>query len=667
LQRRPRTAQDYADAFRELGIDLETLDAAAAASRISKSAICEELIDALDEWIWLKQRFLQDSGAPRATNSGGAAASTVHDLRAVLILADPDPWRNQLRDPAVLSDRKALEALASQPQTAQWRSSTALLLSRALGIVEADDKGLEVLHAAQQRYPSDLALNLELSRRMRSAKRWQEAIGFARAALAANPLHPGLHYHLGRICADAGLPDQALAAYRQAQALGRDAAALHFAIGNALASQGKWAEAEAAHREAILRQPQAFVYRTALASVLRKRGQWDKAVAALEEAVQASPTSEVALSHVARILATSPEAQHRDFERAVELSKAATEIAPGKPKGWESLCAAKYRIDDWSGAIAALNEGKRVRPSEPSGWYFLAMAYWQHGDKERALYWYNWLVQWEQGHQKWIAEHPWLADELDRFGTEAEELIAPAKRRPRAAGELAKRARRLAAQDQWTQASAEFARRFELAPNDLEAGCEHAAALLLAGDHAGYRELCVQLAERGVSLTCLNQPGRRANLLARIYSLAQQSAADAEQAAQWAQQALEVGPTLRWYQHTMGLAHFRAGRLDEAVKYLDRSLNNSPQWSGQPMNWLALALVHHQRGDAAQARQWLDKAAQKIDQDRQENPQALTALGMHTHDWMTCLVLRREAEALLRLAPDANSQISEKLEKDHGP
>src|SRR5262249_9192774 len=106
-------------------------------------------------------------------------------LAAVAGLADPDEWRDRLRDPDVLQDRGALEELAGRPEAAAARPSTALLLARALNKAKAKKKALEVLYAAQQRSPTDLALNLQLADELQRCDppRWEEGVGFARAAL----------------------------------------------------------------------------------------------------------------------------------------------------------------------------------------------------------------------------------------------------------------------------------------------------------------------------------------------------------------------------------------------------------------------------------------------------------------------------------------------------
>src|SRR5205085_1016800 len=89
----------YAAAFRDQGIDVDKLAADKAAERVRASAARADLVAALDDWAALR-RGLDKSG------DGWKRVGTV--ARA----ADPDPWRNRLRDALEKRDRKALRALA---------------------------------------------------------------------------------------------------------------------------------------------------------------------------------------------------------------------------------------------------------------------------------------------------------------------------------------------------------------------------------------------------------------------------------------------------------------------------------------------------------------------------------------------------------------------------
>ena len=102
-----RSDPAYRAAFRNYGLDLDTLDATAAAEQIRASAIREELIAALDDWAMANAEAKMPGG---------------ERWQEVARQADSDPWRSRFRAAFDPLDRMALirlaqdaEALASRP------------------------------------------------------------------------------------------------------------------------------------------------------------------------------------------------------------------------------------------------------------------------------------------------------------------------------------------------------------------------------------------------------------------------------------------------------------------------------------------------------------------------------------------------------------------------
>jgi tetratricopeptide (TPR) repeat protein len=219
---------------------------------------------------------------------------------------------------------------------------------------------------------------------------------------------------------------------------------------------------------------------------------------------------------------------------------------------------------------------------------------------------------------------------------------------------LQSRGRQYLVAGEWDEARSEFMKVFNLAPDDLETTFEYAGVLLLAGDLEDYKQLCARLLNRGNKLKCFSYPERRSNLVARICLLATDPGADTAQLSTLAERAVKAESNRPWNLHSLGLAHYRAGQYGEAIKRLRESMESGPNWPAQPVNWLVLAMAHYQLGNTAEAQQWFDKSVQSVESDRQQNPHAVRPLRMHEHDWITWLVLRREAESLM--SPNRNGQ-----------
>ncbi len=81
-----------------------------------------------------------------------------------------------------------------------------------------------------------------------------------------------------------------------------------------------------------------------------------------------------------------------------------------------------------------------------------------------------------------------------------------------------------------------------------------------------------------------------------------------------AQQATELDPKNGNAWDTLGVAHYRLGDCDAALRELGKSLELN---RGDAVDtWLFLAMAHWKTGQKDQARQWYDKAVVWIDKNQ---------------------------------------------------
>src|SRR5262249_24869607 len=103
-----RTDADFAQAFRGYGIDVENLPAGEARARVGASRIKEDLVNALDVWSARLQ------GAPGMLNPlGPYNLARGQLLDQITQAADPDPWRQRLRQAVAARDVKSLRDMAA--------------------------------------------------------------------------------------------------------------------------------------------------------------------------------------------------------------------------------------------------------------------------------------------------------------------------------------------------------------------------------------------------------------------------------------------------------------------------------------------------------------------------------------------------------------------------
>jgi len=428
----------YAAAFREYGIDAALLDATNAAQRVRASAIHEQLVAALDDW-----RFVISSGN----------AMWRGRIRSIAALADPDDWRNRLREEKTQHDRRALEGLADRPEIADWPPSTVVLLGRSLQVAGAGGKAVEVMAAAQRRCPTDFWLNMELSRMLRwhcTPPRHDEAAGYCRAALAIRPDSAGAWEGLGTTLRLPDHLDEAIAALHQAIALAPQYAEPHHQLGRALLMKEAWGEAAASFREAIRLQPEAAIVYHDLGLVLRRTGDMPGAVEAFWKAVELEPDEVNHWSYLSAAYLTLQDwSRHRQvctdmvsrFAKTKNPQVASTVVmncvatadaiddpqqlvqlgllAATKKQGPPALGAALFRAGEYDAALLRLEER-----NAPGTWnlLFRAMAHHHLGHNDQAL---GCLEQAQNQIKSTKTQWP-LDVRTEQLRREAEELIPEA-------------------------------------------------------------------------------------------------------------------------------------------------------------------------------------------------------------------------------------------------
>jgi serine/threonine protein kinase/tetratricopeptide (TPR) repeat protein len=154
----------------------------------------------------------------------------------------------------------------------------------------------------------------------------------------------------------------------------------YISLGHFLSESDRFSDAENAYRQAIAlleplvaEFPDVPVYRPDLqqtyfhlASVLNRAGRTQEAQDVRSKGLKIDPRDAELMHDVAWLLATHPDVQLRDPQKAIELAEQAVKLAPQKTKYWRTLAAARYRAGDWKAALAALEKAHTgQRPDKP--------------------------------------------------------------------------------------------------------------------------------------------------------------------------------------------------------------------------------------------------------------------------------------------------------------
>ena len=393
---RDREYAEYAQAFRDYGIDVEALSNEEAAARIADSTIKLDLVLALDRWA----SSLRSDPRPQDP-------AHWQRLLAISRAADADPWRRRFNAASDAMDLKALQELADGADLSRLRTRVLAALGDSLRVAGDVEASVAFLRKVQRRYPADYSINASLGWGLRSLNppQWEEAIAFRRIAVAVRP----------------------------------QSCIANFYLGYSLQTVGKLDEAMIYYRTAIDLDPEHAPAQFSLAIVLRLQGKSAEALVHFQKAIDLRPTDPNPLNGLVWELATCAEHKLRDPARAVELAKKVVRLSHEqgddrheRGRDWlanylNTLGVAHYRAGQMEEALAALQQSLEIAKSlnfAPGkenryvceDWFFLAMTNWNLQRKDEARKWYDCAVE-------WMEKKKAKDDELRRFRAEAAELL----------------------------------------------------------------------------------------------------------------------------------------------------------------------------------------------------------------------------------------------------
>ncbi|MBI3866468.1 MAG: serine/threonine protein kinase [Planctomycetia bacterium] len=167
----------------------------------------------------------------------------------------------------------------------------------------------------------------------------------------------------------------------------------------------------------------------------------------------------------------------------------------------------------------------------------------------------------------------------------------------------------------------------------------------LAGDEKGYQEVCDRIARDADRI----EGPLAADHLSRALSVSPAETIDRAAAVRVAARAVAAQPKVAWYLFALGVAQFRAGQLDEAIRTIEESLEVNPAWLGRGQNYVILAMACQKLARHDEAREWLARARASLVELEETIGTAKYgfAESHYINDWLALLILIPEAEKLL--------------------
>jgi serine/threonine-protein kinase len=202
------SCRQYAAIFRDAGLGDLDEQPGPVAQRLAASPVRRALIAALDDWAYCAYRAARDPIADRAERDW---------ILRVARTADPDPWRDRVRDVDSWDLVESFSELADAADVGKQPIAPMLAFGARWRHLCGASPSIELcrfMELVQRHYPNDFWVNIELGR-----LHWKRddaaAAGYGRAAVAARPDSAVAHSNLGQYLACVGRHDEAAHHFRR--------------------------------------------------------------------------------------------------------------------------------------------------------------------------------------------------------------------------------------------------------------------------------------------------------------------------------------------------------------------------------------------------------------------------------------------------------------------
>ncbi len=253
--------------FADLGLDIEKATPAEIATKFKQEKLRYVLVAALDHWY------------SETANTELLRPKMLEAAR----LADPDPWRDQVREPHKWSNEHG-EALVQDVVNARRSPHVIHMLARRLRANPA--AASSVLRLGVLHHPRDFWLHFDLGNLLRNP---DQRIGCFQVALAIRPDSVAAHNNIGMRLNDKKDFDAAIQHFGKALELDPKFVFAHNGLGNALLGKKDLDAAIEHYRKALELDPNyAFAYCN-LGNALRDKKDLDAAIQHYRKALELDP------------------------------------------------------------------------------------------------------------------------------------------------------------------------------------------------------------------------------------------------------------------------------------------------------------------------------------------------------------------------------------------
>lgn len=231
--------------------------------------------------------------------------------------------------------------------------------------------------------PSDPALSLALAGVYTNKGQVEKALPAYERALSLAPNSPHIYVEIGRTHAIAGSFDKAEDAFRHALTIQSGFVPAHISLGKLLASRMQYKQALEQFNTAASLAPNTLDAHLGAGLLSYLLGDLTEAEKELRTALQINPSCAEAANALADLYAN----RNDNLDTALQLAERATALEPSDPSIGDTHGWVLVKLGKTQEAIEKLSWAARKAPDHPTITYHLGVAYYQAGDRPRAVEW----------------------------------------------------------------------------------------------------------------------------------------------------------------------------------------------------------------------------------------------------------------------------------------
>jgi serine/threonine-protein kinase len=303
-----RADREYEAGFRDAALGVMADRPNVVAARLAASAARQQLVAALDDW--------------------AVCASDRHRRAWILSVArgaDPDAWRDRVRDPAIWDDPGAISEVARSASTADQPVPVLIALGERLHDLGGD--GSALLMKVHGTHPDDFWVALTLARVLQEGADPQAAIPLYRRALELRGESAPVYSNLGLVACARRDWREAIALFEKALNADANFSPAYNNLGLAWKGEGTWSEAVHYFREAVRLDPELAPAHYNLAEIRAFQAAVDEALVHYGQALQIDPA--FALAEYMLGVALAGEGR---LDEAVDRNRRACRSMPRTPR-----------------------------------------------------------------------------------------------------------------------------------------------------------------------------------------------------------------------------------------------------------------------------------------------------------------------------------------------